>query len=684
VGRLREQPLKGNAERANAKASGKPATRARRTRPGGEQESGSLKSDSPFALAIEGANDGLWDWDVSSDRVYRSSRVQTILGHEPADAVGTPKDWPALVHPEDKPAYLAAMRALMRGETETFSLKYRVRHVGGGYRWMLDRALARRDTEGRVTRLAGSLTDITDSKRVEDHSRENGLRFSLLVAGVKDYAIFMLDPEGLVVSWNEGAAAIKGYRSDEIIGKSFSSFYTPEDLAVGKPMRLLARARAEGHAEDTGWRLRKNGERFRANVVVTALFDDAGELRGFAKITRDVTDRERVAEALRESEQRFRLLIAGVKDYAICMLDPQGCVVSWNEGAERIIGYRAGEILGKHVSSFYPAEDIAREKPGRDLELASRNGRSEDSGWRLRKDGTRFMANVVLTALYDETGSPRGFAKITRDVTERERAEAELRLYAERLRALSTRLIDLQEIERRHIALELHDEIGQALTALKINLEAMQRVEPEFGRMPRISESVEIVGQLIEEVRDMSLSLRPSILDDFGLMPALRWYTRRQAERSGYVIDLLEAGSVSRASPPIETACFRIAQEALTNIARHAQAKHVKVTIAHSNSKIELAIEDDGVGFDPVEARENLQHGRGHGLLGMQERARLLGGQIEIDAAPGKGTVIKAEFPLSGLSAPPEQAQRRPQGRAKPAVPRPAARPLGLHEDHRE
>ncbi len=620
--------------------------------------------ENPYALAIEGANDGLWDWDAASDGVFRSRRVQEILGLRPVDRMASARDWPDFIHDEDRARYLKAISDLFKSKGNHFSLQYRVRHIDGSYRWVLDRATARRDAGGRIYRMAGSLSDITESKRAEDALRESEQRFRLLVAGVKDYAIFMLDPDGRVVSWNEGAARIKGYRSDEIIGQHFSCFYPQADIEAGKPELQLERARAEGRVESTGWRVRKDGSRFWANVVLTALFEETGELRGFSKITRDVTERERVAEALRDSEQRFRLLIAGVKDYAIFMLDPQGRVMSWNEGAERITGYGSNEILGKHFSCFYPSEDAKLGKPARQLELASRDGGVEDTSWRLRKDGSRFMANVVVTTLYDESGSLRGFAKVVRDVTERVRAEAALRLYAERLKSLSARLIDLQEIERRHIALELHDEIGQSLTALKINLEGLQRSAPAFAKMPRIGESIEIVAQLIQEIRDMSLALRPSILDDFGLMPALRWYTRRQAERTGVVIDLMEAGTPTRAPPPIETACFRIAQEALTNIARHSKAKHVKLTVSHSGTKIELEVKDDGIGFDPVEARENLQHGRSHGLLGMQERARLLGGQIDIDAAPGKGTCIKAEFPLIGLAEDSAHAGKSAAGKA--------------------
>jgi PAS domain S-box-containing protein len=217
-----------------------------------------------------------------------------------------------------------------------------------------------------------------------DTAQPGDERFSLLVRSVQDYAIFMLDPSGHIASWNKGAERIKGWRADEIIGEHFSIFYPPEDMASDKPGRELEIAVAEGRVEDEGWRVRKDGTRFWANVVITALFDEQGELRGFGKVTRDVTERRAAQEALRLSEERFRLLVQNVQDYAIFMLDPQGRVSSWNAGAERIKGWRADEIIGRHFSAFYPPEDLASGKPGRELEIAVAQGRLEDEGWRVR------------------------------------------------------------------------------------------------------------------------------------------------------------------------------------------------------------------------------------------------------------------------------------------------------------
>jgi PAS domain S-box-containing protein len=245
----------------------------------------------------------------------------------------------------------------------------------------------------------------------------------LLVESVRDYAIFALDPTGHVLTWNPGAQRFKGWTADEIIGRHFSLFYPPVDVANGKPARLLRQAERNGSAEDEGWRVRKDGTRFWADVVITALRDESGRLLGFAKVTRDLTERREAEERLRESEERFRLIVQTTKDYAIFMLDVEGRVTTWNEGAERIKGYRAREIIGRHFSVFYPQERVAEHFPQYALRMARQEGRFENEGWRVRKDGSLFWASVVITAVHNSAGELIGFAKVTRDLTERRRAE---------------------------------------------------------------------------------------------------------------------------------------------------------------------------------------------------------------------------------------------------------------------
>jgi PAS domain S-box-containing protein len=243
--------------------------------------------------------------------------------------------------------------------------------------------------------------------------------YRLLVEQVNDYAIFMLDTGGHVATWNPGAERLKGWKADEIIGRHFSAFYQRHEVEAGKCERELEVAAKVGRVEDEGWRVRKDGSLIWANVVITALRDESGTLRGFGKVTRDLSERRRADEELRQSEERLRLLLEQVKDYAIFMLDPEGRVISWNQGAERLKGYLREEILGEHFSRFYSDADRKEGKPARELALATRDGRVEAEGWRVRKDGSRFLANVVITALRGADGELRGYAKVTRDVTER-------------------------------------------------------------------------------------------------------------------------------------------------------------------------------------------------------------------------------------------------------------------------
>ncbi len=251
--------------------------------------------------------------------------------------------------------------------------------------------------------------------------------YKLLIDSIPDYGILMVNTHGIIQTWNLGAELIHGYKAEEIIGQHFSIFYTPEDIEREHPQEELQLALQDGRYEEEGWRIRKNGSYFWTNVVITPLQDQTGQVIGFSKVTRDLSERRKAENALRESEERFRLMVASVKDYAIIMLDPDGHVVSWNAGAERIKGWSENEIIGQSFEKFYPPEDIAAGKTKYELEVAQREGRFEDYGWRVRKDGSKYWANVVITALRGEAGELRGYSKVTRDITERKISEEALK-----------------------------------------------------------------------------------------------------------------------------------------------------------------------------------------------------------------------------------------------------------------
>ncbi|WP_095056157.1 PAS domain-containing sensor histidine kinase [Pseudomonas sp. Irchel s3f7] len=270
----------------------------------------------------------------------------------------------------------------------------------------------------------------------EDRTRSNAIddsRFRLLIDAVIDYAIYMIDPDGIITSWNAGARRFKGYEEAEILGQHFSRFYTEDDRRAGLPQRALDTALTEGRFEGEGWRVRKDGTHFWSHVVIDPIRDSSGTLLGFAKITRDLTDRKMAEEVLKQSEQQFRLLVQSVTDYAIYMLAPDGRLTNWNPGAQRIKGYFPEEVIGQHFSMFYTPEDRAAGEPQRTLEVAVREGRFENKGWRVRKDGTRFLAHVVVDPIWGDTGTLLGFAKITRDITEVTQAQQALETTREAL-----------------------------------------------------------------------------------------------------------------------------------------------------------------------------------------------------------------------------------------------------------
>ncbi|MEV7045625.1 PAS domain S-box protein [Amycolatopsis sp. NPDC051061] len=491
------------------------------------------------------------------------------------------------------------------------------------------------DERHRVRGFEAVIRDLTDRDVDGEAPRDSEARLRLLVQSVQDYGIFMLDQGGHITSWNAGAERIKGWSADEIIGRHFSVFYPPEDLAAGKPARELEIAAEEGRLEDEGWRIRKDGTRFWANVVITALFDGQRRLQGFGKVTRDMTDRRNAVEALRESEERFRLLVQSVQDYGIFMLDQGGHISSWNAGAERIKGWSAEEAIGQHFSMFYPPEDIAAGKPARELEIAVEEGRLEDEGWRVRKDGTRFWANVVITALFDRQRRLQGFGKVTRDMTERRNAEQALR---ER-RRLVGHLVDAQEVERRRIAWDVHDESIQSMVAvgMRLQLLASRLPEPHAGAVTGLDEAVRAA---VARLRGLVSRLRPPELDRHGLVDAVSTYVDEVAGRWGLAHTLRDE-LTAEPSPAAAITVYRICQEALSNVHKHARATRVDLHLSTVDNGTFVRITDDGAGTASDEA------GAGHfGLVEMHERAEAAHGWLSVTSAPGRGTAVEFWLPM--------------------------------------
>jgi PAS domain S-box-containing protein len=483
------------------------------------------------------------------------------------------------------------------------------------------------------------------------------------------------------VDINPAAATLTGAALEDLRGKTLGDF--PRLLKTQFPVSCLEALRSQ-EPRNLG-EIAYGDERIREGIYTLQVFPLSHDFLGV--VFENVTEQRRSERALRESEERFRLLVQGVQEYGIFQLDPSGNVVSWNAGAARLMGYRAEEIIGKHFSAFYPKEDVVNGKSEHNLGEASRAGQAEEEGWRIRKDGSRFWASVLLTALRDSRGNLRGFAKLTRDMTERrereealtrakellelrveqraavltrvneelrveiaerKHAEGQFKVTLDQLRALAARLQSVREEERASIAREIHDELGQACTAIKMDLALIGRkiTKRQSQLRAKIESSMGLVDDMIVTLRRIASDLRPRTLDDLGLAAALEWQSQEFERRTGIRCQLVLPQEPLNLDPEKSTAIFRIFQESLTNVTRHSQATSVEARLEIDDNQLIFSVQDNGKGFDPEEAKAK----KSLGLVGMQERALLLRGEVRIEGIPGSGTTMILRIPLLPLA----------------------------------
>ncbi len=466
-------------------------------------------------------------------------------------------------------------------------------------------------------------------------------------------AVIVTDTEGRVTFMNPMAETLTGWKSDETAGKPLAQVYQTVNAETREALdSLVPQALLEGvvaGATNRAVLISRQGAETPIDDSAAPIRDNAGNITGVVLTFRDVSERQRDQQALQESEERFRVLVEGVQDYAIFMLDPAGRVTSWNAGAERLLGYRSHEIQGAPLSRFCTPHDVRRGRPAQDLQSARQHGRAEDEGWRVRKDGSRFQANVIITALRDDRGRLLGFAQVTRDITGLKHAEKELTDSREQLRALAAYLQSVREEERTRIAREVHDELGQALTGLKMDLAWLEKKLAEATHLPSLRtvrqmtrQMPEVVDEIISAIRKIATELRPGVLDDLGLEAAIEWQIQDFQKRTGIKCEFVSELKDTRLSQDRATAAFRIFQETLTNIARHAHATRVNIRLAVSRGKLILDVQDNGKG---VRARD-LSGAKSLGLLGMRERAMMLDGEVTIVGRRGKGTTVGLRIPL--------------------------------------
>jgi PAS domain S-box-containing protein len=533
---------------------------------------------------------------------------------------------------------------------------------------------------GKVAQKAGGI------------AHEAGELHRVLVESVQDYAIFALDAEGYILSWNPGAERFKGYTADEIIGKHFSIFYPMERVREHFPEYELEVAAREGRFEDEGWRVRKDGTRFWANVVITALRAENGETIGFAKVTRDLTLRRMAEEELRQSEERFRLLVQGVKDYAIFMLHPSGHIATWNDGAERLKGYTEEEIVGRHFSTFYPPEDIAARKPDRELEIATATGKYEEEGWRLRKDGSRFWANVLITALRNKHGDLVGFGKVTRDLTERRAAEERALDDARRVAAEEAARSSAEDRARElaDLAEQLRRQTAELETANRAKAEFLAAMSHEL-RTPlnAIGGYAELLtlgisGPVTPEQTEQLDRIRRSQQHLLGIINDILNFSRIEAGQLTYemaAVPLHEiVGSVMHMVAPQATAkqlklerlscppdvvawadrtkVEQILVNLLSNAVKFTEAGTISLSCAHHDGHVAIAVRDTGEGipgdklesiFEPfVQVGRSLtstRQGTGLGLAISRDLARGMGGDITVESTVDVGSTFTLTLP---------------------------------------
>ena len=494
-----------------------------------------------------------------------------------------------------------------------------------------------------------------------------------MVEGITEYAIFLLDPDGLILDWNAGARQLTGYEPDEAVGRPFAMLH-PAGMAEQQwPRRDLELAHERGSVEDEGWRVRKDGSRFWASTVLTAVSNEDGSLRGYAAIMRDLSARRRQEELLRQSEERFRLLVDRVRDYAIFMLDPHGIVISWNAGARAIKGYEAEEIIGQHFSRFYPADVVASGWPAHELQVALATGRFEDEGWRLRKDGSRFWASVIITALFDDTGRHSGFAKVTRDMTDKRRISA------------------LEDKGRRltHFIAMLGHELGNPLAPI-VNAVSIMRMEAVGSQ--RLRDARDVIGRQVEQMRRLvddlldigritsgkiNLESRPFPLID-AVRQAVEAVSPAIREKS-HALNL----EIEDAGLWIQGDSARIVQvfvNLLGNAAKFTDAGgRIDVRVARAGGFAEVTVRDNGPGVAPGRLPAIFDmfvqggsddaadgSGLGLGLSVVRQMVTLHGGHVSAYSAgqPGRG----CEFVVSLPAIEPPASQLGTNGEAPAAV----------------
>ncbi|MDB5595886.1 MAG: sensor protein [Hyphomicrobiales bacterium] len=657
-----------------------------------------LSKDERYRLLIEAVSDyAIYMLDLHGIVSSWNPGAERFKGYTEGEIVG--EHFSRFYTDKDRAADLPR-RALRTAETEgRFEQEgWRVRK-DGGLMWAHVVIDPIRSPQGKLIGFAEITRDLSSRRDAQLALTKSEERFRLLVQGVQDYAIYMLDPEGHVATWNRGAQRFKGYSEDEIVGQHFSRFYTEQDRASELPKRALRIAREQGMFEHEGWRVRKDGSLMWAHVVIDPIRDEGGTLLGYAKVTRDLSERKAAEDALKGSEERFRLLVQGVRDYAIYMLDPLGRVTNWNTGAHRFKGYTAEEIVGQHFSRFYTEEDRLTDLPARALRTAAEESRFEAEGWRVRKDGSRFWAHVVIDAIRGDNGELVGFAKITRDVTERRNAQ-------EALEATRAQFLQAQKMEAvGQLTGGIAHDFNNLLAVVLGNLTMAKKRLPSDPKLKQlIDNSIQAADRGATLTRRMLAfarrqTLEPVSVDVIDLVRELSELLQRSIGPAILITTQFPLRIAAALSDPNQ---LELALLNLVVNARDAMPEGGTITISAAEREIGedttrqllpgryvcLSVTDNGVGMDeqtlakatePFFTTKGVGKGTGLGLSMIHGFTQQSGGSLVLRSAVGRGTTAEIWLPVGGAVQPaPAANELTPTG----SRPHKALRVLVIDDDN--
>lgn len=593
-------------------------------------------------LAIQVPDLGLWEYDLRTGEVYFSPGYKHQLGYQEEEFGNDLGEWEIRLHPEDHEPVINSLRAYLANPRPYYEVQYRLKHKDGDYRWMLARAEVVRDVGDCPIRVLGCQLDLSERNR----SEEDRGRLAAIVQSSDD-AIIGKSLDGIVTSWNEGARRLFGYTAEEMVGQPIARLI-PGDRLEEEPDILARLRRGERVEHFETVRQHQDGSLLDVSVSISPIRDASGRIVGASKIARDVGVRRRAQAAVDQAHERLREHAMVLELAPVLVRDMDNRIVLWTRGAEGLYGFSKEEALGR--ISHELLQTTFPESLEHFDEILRRTGRWEGALVHRKRDGARLVVASQQIIYHDLAGHPIRILEANADITERQRAEAELNQSQEQLRALADRLVRAREEEATRIARELHDQFGRYLTTIKMDVRSIERdlageITSEVGRVLR--DKAQTIGQTVDEtvqtVRAIATQLRPGLLDDLGLAAAIEWQAGDFQKRSGISCSLTLTGK----DPPVgrdqATALFRIFQEILTNVARHAQAAKIWVHLEEEHDAIVLEVEDDGVGISQAQLKQH----RSLGLLGMRERALAFGGTVEIAGSPGQGTIVTVRMPLS-------------------------------------